>query len=159
MGGERTNAERQRRYIARLKARADAPHSPDIVLEALARLKPVHFLKGTVETFAKRIVVETERLAPGVTNASVQEVDIGQLPRPLTATLLRGRAPLADKLIALIEDLAVEASKNQVTMSVSAVAALTHHLDKLLVEHKIIPPGDRWKYARSLKRQKRKDGR
>jgi hypothetical protein len=68
---DRTNAERQRRYINRLKARADTPHSPDVVLEALGRLKPVHFPTGLgVAAFAKRVIAEAERIAPGVTNVS-----------------------------------------------------------------------------------------
>jgi len=57
-----TNAERQRRYIARLKAQAGEPQSPDLILAALARLQPKHFPKGALVTFARQVIAEGERL-------------------------------------------------------------------------------------------------
>lgn len=66
---DRTNAERQRRYIAKLKQHAGEPHSPDMVLAALERLQPYHFPKGTLETFAQRLRATADRLSP-VSNAT-----------------------------------------------------------------------------------------
>jgi hypothetical protein len=61
-----TNAERQRRYIERLKARADAPHSPDMVLAGLAKLKPIHLGgKAAVAEFARLVRAQADRLSPG----------------------------------------------------------------------------------------------
>ena len=65
-----SNNERQRRYVERLKARAEEPHSPELVLRALCMLQPLHFIKGTADAFAKRVIAEAERLSPGVTNTS-----------------------------------------------------------------------------------------
>ena len=62
---DKTNAERQRRYVARLKARAEAPHSPELILQALAKLKPGHFPKGTIAGFAKGLIAEAVRLQQG----------------------------------------------------------------------------------------------
>ena len=59
----RSNAERQRRYVAKLKARAAEPHSPDVVLEALAKLKRIHFPAGTAEHFANKVIAEAERIS------------------------------------------------------------------------------------------------
>jgi hypothetical protein len=67
---DRTNAERQRRYIARLKALGRELHSPDMVLAALSKLKPMHLPKGYAETFAMRLVAEAKRLCPGVSNVT-----------------------------------------------------------------------------------------
>jgi hypothetical protein len=63
-----TNAERQRRYIKKLKDRADEPHSPDMVLAALAKLQPYHLPKGYEESFAVKLMEEAARLFPAVTN-------------------------------------------------------------------------------------------
>jgi hypothetical protein len=80
---DRTNAERQRRYIARLKALGRESHSPDMVLTALSKLKPMHLLHA--ENFAMRLVAEAERLCPGVTNES------GEFPRVVTNASTRTR--------------------------------------------------------------------
>ena len=68
---DKTNAERQRRYVARLKERAAEPHSPDAVLAALAKLKPVHFPKGSVEDFAMKVIAEAERLSISNTSPEI----------------------------------------------------------------------------------------
>jgi hypothetical protein len=73
-----SNNERQRRYVERLKARAEEPHSPDLVLRALCMLQPFHFVKGTAGAFAKRVIAEAERLSPGVTNTTEE------IPRSVT---------------------------------------------------------------------------
>jgi hypothetical protein len=67
---DKTNAERQRRYIERLKQKADAPHSPAMILAALARLRPTHFPKVAIPQFARQLIAEAERLSPAVTNAT-----------------------------------------------------------------------------------------
>jgi hypothetical protein len=77
----RTNAERQRRYIAKLKERADAPHSPDVILDALARLRPIHFLKGEAARFAARLRAEAERLAPGLRDEDESRSPVSNISR------------------------------------------------------------------------------
>jgi len=65
-----SNAERQRLYIKRLKAKA-AVISPDPILQALEQLRPMHLPKGYADQFAKRLVAEAERLSgKPVTNTS-----------------------------------------------------------------------------------------
>jgi hypothetical protein len=59
-----TSAERQRRYIGRLKAAAAAPQNPDAILAAIAELKPRRLADR--ERFARRLVDEAARLCPAV---------------------------------------------------------------------------------------------
>jgi hypothetical protein len=61
-----SNAERQRRYVARLKERAKAPLGPAAILHALAKLRPVHVPKG----FVKRLTAEGKRLSAPSTKVS-----------------------------------------------------------------------------------------
>ncbi len=100
---DKTNAERQRRYIERLKQKADAPHGPDMVLAAIAKLRPVHFLNGQVEAFAERLIAEAARLSP-VTNMSPdlgRGVSNGSLARELEAALAAAQKRIAELEAAL----------------------------------------------------------
>src|SRR5258705_12838584 len=90
-----SNNERQRRYVERLKARAEEPHSPDLVLRALCRLQPFHFIAGQADAFAKSTIAEAERLSPGVTNGTrdfSNNVSNSASPRAATS-LVTGSAP------------------------------------------------------------------
>jgi hypothetical protein len=60
---DRTNAERQRRYIERLKARAEGHLTNEQVLQALRRKKPSRFLNGTLEPFVAALRAEADRLS------------------------------------------------------------------------------------------------
>jgi hypothetical protein len=79
------------------------------------------------------------------------------LRKPASMILVDGPAPLADKLIRLIIDLLVQGKASMATASPPSVLCLAVLLDRVLVKHKIIPPGDRMKYARALKRKERQE--
>jgi hypothetical protein len=65
-----SNAERQRRCVARLKARTEAPHNPQLILEAVVRVRPIHFQNAAIPGFAKQLIAEAERVSAPVTNRS-----------------------------------------------------------------------------------------
>jgi hypothetical protein len=164
---DRTNAERQRRYVQRLKDRAATPHSPDMVLAALANLQPIHLRCGLDEVFARTLMAEAARLCP-TANATcdiASSVSNDGIAAPIDPELLaewkkacadvvRGEVgfrqgllmkakALLDMRVAglqkIIKGFREEGSKHVAAASPGSVGKLAHELEVLLYNHEIIP--------------------
>jgi len=117
-------------------------------------------LKGEARTRYMREYMRRKRAKEAGLTARVKPLELAKAAVPSAE-----RKSLTEKLEPLIESLFTEGTKNMVTMSPGTVIAATVKLERLLVEHGIMPVGRRYEnpqaYARAIReratRQRRRD--
>jgi hypothetical protein len=128
---DRTNAERQRRYIARLKAAAQ-PSVTNAVPKAAVTKSDAGRDRGAVTKLLERL----EEVEEELDRARAELRDLRKIGLGFNRNLLHNE-PFQQELKKHIEGLVAEGRKNMATMSPPSVAILTHKLERLLVDHGI----------------------